>query len=471
MAWRKESGKFFSKKEKGTLTLVHGWRFLTNCFVWTPVARSPANLPPYHRPNMSDHSFAGDDDDDESDYVLKRRSTDVAILDGTTPFVITCQQAEAYKKWEQSLSDAVKEYSTWSSFRRSANVMEYFRMHLGEKVRFLKGDEGARNDYEACWEVMTEIEIMSKSKEAFHNLVKARRRVENWHGVPEEKITRETEDVAFVQNDSRLAQKCKSTKSYALFEEVVKKAVTRYKKSWEAFRKSGGINCYFWKELGDCRMLRARNHQATSDADADWEVLCGEPLTAFLEKQFKHYACLMEDPVEPEIETSSAKLPAANHPDPDPPKEAKKRKSKSDDEKETAKPKKKKTKTKRSKDSSESDTSDDPAEAKPPPRPPTPPPPPSRKMVVSVFLMSKNLAISLGRLDVKVKTKWKLNRLRQEIDPVLRQKNFLTMDVPWEFYLYNSGTFISEEFEKKMSIDQYLLEANEEESIAIRVVS
>ena len=72
--------------------------------------------------------------------------------------------------------------------------------------------------------------------------------------------------------------------------------------------------------------------------------------------------------------------------------------------------------------------------------------------------------------DAKIKTKWKLERLRQEIDPVLRQKNFLTLGVAWEFYFYDSGSFVSQAYEDRLSIDDYLMEANQESSISIRVV-
>jgi hypothetical protein len=458
-----------------------------------------------------------DDDDEKSEEVSSsslfiRLDSDVPILSGATPFVITCQESEAYKRWEESLSKAQQEYSTWSSFRRKENVMEYFRRHIGKKVRFLRGIEGARNDLEAFWEVMTEVEVMTASKGVFQLLEKSRRKVESWHGVKEEKIVRNTRDVAFLCNDSRLAFKCRSSKSFARFEEAIRKAISKYKKSWEAFRNSGGVNCYFWRELGNCRMLRARNQNATADKDADWEVLCGEPLTDFMEKQFKHYACFMEDePEEPVTAVSNPVVTRASAPalDPtptslDPPvKGSKKRKVKvkqeqqdSEEEEEEEERRrqikkrkikvKKERKVKKKKYSknvfrlNETMSSDEESsveeeqstvETPPPPTPPpTPPPPPSRKLVCSIYLLSKSLALSLGRIDTKIKTKWTLQRLRKEIDGVLRQQNFLTLGIPWEFYFFNSGSFVSEEFEKKMTIHQYLLEANEECTISIRVV-
>ena len=420
-----------------------------------------------------------------------RGEYDVAILAGSTPFVITCQQAEVYKQWERSLRHAVQEYKTWSSFRRNQNVMEYYKFHVNKRVRFLKGIEGARNDDEAVWEEMREVEIMKISKETFQNIEKSSRKVVAWHGVTEEKIIRTDHDVAFFSdaNASPFAEECRALESFSVFEEVIRKAVTKYKKSWEAFRRSGGINCFFWNELGqDRRLLRARNENATSDDDADWEVLCGEPLTAFMEKQFKYYACLFELPESPDRKekakaaaaaaleaaarvVDSAEINEDEQSDIEVPKEEKKRKGKVDYDSD----RQSKKKAKPSGGSSlafamvnREDVQNPNVENEN--RAQQPALPPNRKLVCSIFVLSKSLALTLGRIDAKVKTKWKLDRLRQEIDPVLRQKNFLTLGVAWEFYFYDSGCFISQAFEERLTIDDYLMEANEENAISIRVV-
>ena len=420
-----------------------------------------------------------------------RRLHDVTILPGTNPFVITCQESQAYKRWETSLRYAVQEYKTWSSFRRNENVMEYFRSHVGGSVRFLKGIQGARNDLEACWEEMREVEVMKISKETFQNIEKSSRKVVGWHGVAEEKIIRTEDDVAFLPfaNSSRLATNCRETKAFALWEGAIKKAVLKYRKSWDAFRRSGGINFYFLKELGEeKRMLRARNVNATSDDEADWEVMCGEPLTAFMEKQFTYYACVLGSPVkadEKEKEKEKPKEPPAPRNqqledsfEPDEGKsgkaqDGKRRKGKLEEEPEPEPSKRKRAKLNHSDTLDVSDAmtgnpnhgpnyQDEEVEQRAPP--------PNRKLVCSIFLLSKSLGLTLGRIDVKVKTKWKLDRLRQEVDPVLRKKNFLTLGVAWEFYFFESGSFVSRMFENHMSIGDYLLEANQENSISIRVV-
>lgn len=414
---------------------------------------------------------------------------DVAILTGTTPFVIKCQEAAAYKQWEGSLRHAVQEYKTWSSFRRNENVMEYYKGHVGEKVRFLKGIEGARNDQEAVWEEMGEVEIMKISKETFQSIEKSSRKVEAWHGVAEETIIRTDHDVAFLAHDNActFAAECRALESFALFEEVIRKALIKYNKSWEAFRRSGGINCFFWNELGqERRLLRARNENATSDDDADWEVLCGEPLTSFMEKKFQYYACVFEVPDSPikkeqVKEAATAVAPGSMDVELTPeqeevdstteaPKEEKKRKSKLDDDSDQQSRKQAKD---GSKDSAlayalvSRDNFDDPNVENLERQPAMPP---NKKLVCSIFVLSKSLALTLGRIDAKVKTKWKLGRLRQEIDPVLRQKNFLTLGVAWEFYFYDSGSFVSQAFEEHLSIADYLMEANQENAISIRVI-
>ena len=406
-----------------------------------------------------------------------RRDLDVAIVPGSTPFVLTCQIAPGYQKWEGALRYAVEEYKTWSSFRRSENVMEYFKSHVGESVRFLKGVAGARHDGEALWEEMREVEVMKISKETFQTIEKSSRKVEAWHGVAEEIITRTHDDVAFLSdaNTSDFAMECRASDPFSLWEESIKKAVLKYGKSWETFRRSGGINCYFWKELGDDRrMLRARNKNATSDQDADWEVLCGEPLTALMEKKFRYYACVLEEPKEEpkEEEVQAADSQAGQdlsneENNTNEPGEAKKRKPNSDDSSDTDQQSKKRAKPNSSdalvdaKSNHANGGNLHIAHAKPPP---------SRKLVCSVFVLSKSLALTLGRIDVKIKTKWKLDRLRADIDPVLRKKNFLTLGVAWEFYFYDSGSFVSQALEDNITIDQYLLEANQENAISIRVV-
>lgn len=417
-----------------------------------------------------------------------RRFYDVAILSGTNPFVITCQESQAYKRWETSLRYAVQEYKTWSSFRRSENVMEYFKSHVGESVRFLKGMAGARNDLEACWEEMREVQIMKISKETFQNIEKSSRKVVNWHGVAEEKIVRTKDDVAFLPgaNSSTLAAQCRESKAFALWEDAIKKAVLRYRKSWDAFRRSGGVNFYFLKELGEeTRLLRARNVNATGDDDADWEVLCGEPLTAFMEKQFNYYACVLESPVRSEEKEKPKKPPIVLREAPVQQlenffelnegnsgatvaaQEAKKHEEKSEEElglpqRKRSKPNPAETLDITDDNAGNPNVQDDDVEERKPP--------PNRKMVCSIYLLSKSLGLTLGRIDVKIKTKWKMDRLRQEVDPVLRKKNFLTLGVAWEFFFFESGSFLSRTYESHMTIGDYLSEANQENSISIRVV-
>jgi len=455
-------------------------------------------VPPYFisKKEMTDSvdsgssAAAGDDGTTGS-----RRANDVAILSGTNPFVITCQESQAYKRWETSLRHAVQEYKTWSSFRRNENVLEYFRIHVGRGVRFLRGASGARNDLEACWEEMKEVEIMNISKETFHNIEKSTRKVVGWHGVAERKIIRTVDDVAFLpgSNTSSLAAKCRESNAFALWEAAIKKAVLKYKKSWDAFRRSGGINFYFLKEMGqERRILRARNPNASSDVDADWELMCGEPLTAFMEKQFKYYACLLESPVKAEEKLKPKEPPPVQQQQPPVPQalnelygpdeeksnreqDARERKVHAEEQIELEPPKRKRAKVNPSEKFDVSNANvgnpnldpnfqDDDAEAE------KAKPPPNKKLVCSIYLLSKSLALTLGRIDVKVKTRWKLDRLRQEVDPVLRKKNFLTLGVAWEFYFFESGSFVSRAFESHMSIGDYLLEANQQNSISIRVV-
>ena len=414
---------------------------------------------------------------------------------GTNPFVITCQESQAYKRWEISLRLAVQEYKTWSSFRRNENVLEYFRVHVGRWVRFLRGMPGARNDLEACWEEMREVEIMKISKETFQNIEKSTRKVVGWHGVAETKIVRTADDVAFLpgSNASPLATKCRESKAFELWEHAIKKAVLKYRKSWDAFRRSGGINFYFLKEMGEeKRILRARNADATSDDDADWELMCGEPLTAFMEKQFKYYACLLESPIKVEEKPKPKDPPPPPAQQPPPPMQslnelygpdegdtakAQDAKERNIDVEEDPEPEPQPIKRKRAKPNpSEALDISDPNAGNPnlyqddEEEVEKPKPPPNKKLVCSIYLLSKSLALTLGRIDVKVKTRWKLDRLRQEVDPVLRKKNFLTLGAAWEFYFFESGSFVSRTFESHMSIGDYLLEANQENSISIRVV-
>eukprot|EP00977_Amphora_coffeiformis_P014381 scaffold4003_cov165-Amphora_coffeaeformis.AAC.8 len=445
-------------------------------------------------PSASDPTLTLEDESHTYSSTGVRRPNDVAILAGTNPFVITCQEAQAYKRWETSLRHAVQEYKTWSSFRRNENVLEYFRVHVGRWVRFLKGTPGARNDLEACWEEMKEVEIMKISKETFQNIEKSTRKVVGWHGVAETKIVRTADDVAFLpgSNSSPLATKCRESKAFELWEAAIKKAVLKFKKSWDAFRRSGGINFYFLKEMGEeKRILRARNANATSDDDADWELMCGEPLTAFMEKQFKYYACLLESPIKVEVKPKPKEPPPAQHQVPiqplsdlyDGPDEGNSGKVRDAEEinvnvEEQAEPEPPKRKRAKPNPSETLDMSD-PNAGNPNHNPDyqdddeeveKPKPPPNKKLVCSIYLLSKSLALTLGRIDVKVKTRWKLDRLRQEVDPVLRKKNFLTLGVAWEFYFFESGSFVSRTFESHMSIGDYLLEANQENSISIRVV-
>lgn len=485
--------------------------------------------------------------DNNNNNVVTRGKYDVAILSGATPFVLTCKETQAYKRWEGSLREAVAVHQTWTSFRRKEDVMEFFKAHVGDKVRFLIGNDGARNDKEAEWRVLSEVESMQKSKEAFQNIEKSSRHVESWHGVVKERIIRTPEDIPLVSGSSDFAKECRSTPSFALYEKAMKKAVKTYNKSWTAFRRSGGVLGYFQTELGkETRILRAKNEMATSEDGADWEELSGEPLTAFMENQFLHYACLVED----EDDEKPAATTAVVKPMPAPTSAAVPDEPKSFgqaldvDRKAGAAGKKRKTSAaqltaSQSSDGAESDPENlatqqrgrkrKSSAAKPPPAvashpdnsssddeaflrgdlsekktksggkaavpmPASKPSATSRKeftpadslrdntnstttteltsrhVTCSIFLLSKAVALVLGRIDVKVKTRWTLDRLRQEIDPILRQKQYLTMNAPWEFYFYESGSFVSQTYENRMNIGEYLMEANQENSMSIRVV-
>lgn len=193
---------------------------------------------------------------------VTRGEFDVAILNGATPFVLTCQEAQAYKRWYKSLRDAVTEYKTWTSFRRGVNVREYFEAHVGDQVRFLKGNDGARNDAEADWKVLSEVETMQKSKEAFQDIEKASRHVAAWHGVTVEKVIRTEHDVPLMTPGYRsaFADECKKERVFAIYERAMKKAIQNYNRSWSAFRRSGGILGYFQTEMVSGRKLYKSVH-------------------------------------------------------------------------------------------------------------------------------------------------------------------------------------------------------------------
>jgi hypothetical protein len=423
-----------------------------------------------------------------------RRCTreDVPILSSNTDFALACRQGEPYLNWENCLRKAIEEYSTWSSFRRTVNVHDYFRAHLGMDVRFLRGIETATTDEDADWEVMEETSVLDVAKDVFNRLEKMTRS-EDWTGWRyDNTVERASTDVAFVTGTSALAEECRSSRPYQCWEQVMKEAAHKYK-SWEAFRRTGSVTGYFQKHLSPgVRFIRCIEK---TEGEIEWENLAGQALMGMLENKYDYYATKEREAEAIRLEEEERQREAflqdeerdhfASRPAPVP-----SCRSAVDNHSRVVPMNTKSCPATVSIDSAlwgaaETNHSRKRTTAKAPPpegtmkkarkavRPTAAhheeASPERRKITCSILLLSQNLGIQVGRLDVKLKTHWPLSKLRQYVDPELRGNHYLTLNAPWEFYL-SSGNFVSPAYEEHISIDKYLAEVQHESTISIRVV-
>lgn len=424
-----------------------------------------------------------------------RRSTkqDVPILSSNTDFALACRQDEPYLNWENCLRKAIEEYSTWSSFRRTVSVRDYFRAHLGVDVRFLRGIETATTDDDADWKVMEEVEVLDVAKAVFNRLEKMNRS-EDWTGWSyDNTVERASSDVAFVTGTNALAEECRSSPPYRRWEQVMMEAAHKYK-SWEAFRRTGSVTGYFQKHLNPgIRFLRCIEK---IEGEIEWEKLAGQALMGMLENKFDYYATK-------EREAEAIRL-----------EEEERQREAFLDNKERSRVTSRPSPVTSGRNDAESQTRMVPLATKSCPaavsidsatasetnrsrkRTTTAAPPPEtttkkarkavspafaahretaslatkrRKITCSILLLSQNLGIQVGRLDVKIKTHWPLSKLRKYVDPELRRNHYLTLNAPWEFYL-TSGNFVSPAYEEQISIEEYLAEVQHDNTISIRVV-